>query len=534
MTGRLHPAWRGAGAAPVSLALILSLSLTVSLFTARPGLAQDARGSEGAEDAELAAFRRSEEQALARLVTTRSWLKVLDRAGETLVRLPDDPFALGWAGWAIVNLGYPETGAALMRAGAEVIQHPGFQAVLAAPKAWRDTTVVVKATPAPLRADEAAPLQAALGEWATAFLRNPEPLSPEIPAPTLRAVTALLDELRTIGVATTPAVSVAFVEGTVTLIVRGHAPQRALPPLELVKADGAFRRASGNPAWSSPAPSTTEIRLERFADFTVPGVFAEACRTAPDQAVAALRAAPESALLTVGIPAWPGEIVAAYAGCTLTGADGSIRLPFLDWPDGQVALRLGEHEVRLPSPGRPGPVELAAADHEWMRGTLVLRHVPEGFTASATDASLPCQWKENVGTCTVVAGDFDIEVGAPGRLPVRVAGRVSALQESPHELRLERAELLSIDLWDGVALGAAAVGATAIAGGYFAVAATREGLKALPGVLPAGTVQQTRSVEAGATTAVIAGGLALLAGLSAEAWLLGADVLDHDRLPEWE
>lgn len=524
MIGRRRPAWRGS--APV--ALTLTLTLTLALFAASPGRAQEP------EDAELKAFRRTEEQAFAQLVTTRSWLKVLDRAGETLVRLPDDPFALGWAGWALVNLGYPETGAALMRAGAAMVEHPGFQAELSAPKALRDTTVVVTATAAPLHEDEAVPLRAALGAWATAFLREPEPLSPDIPAPTLRAVTALLGELRTSGVATKPAVSVSFVDGAVMLTVRGHAPERALPPLELVQADGEFRRASGTLVWPDPVLPTTEIRLERFANFALPGVFAAACRTTPEQAVAALRAAPEASLLTVTIPAWPGEIVANYAGCTITGTGGSIRLPALDWADGQVALRLVTNEILTPSPGRPGQVELAAADHEWMRGTLVLRHVPEGFTASAADASLPCQWKENVGTCTVVAGDFDIEVVAPGRLPVRVAGRVPSLQEFPHEVRLERAELLTIGVWDGVALGAAVVGAVGIAGGFFAVAATRQDLKELPGVIPAGRVQEARSVEVGATIAVVAGGLAVLAGLGAEAWLLGADVLDHSRLPEWE
>ena len=103
-----------------------------------------------ANDVVLEAFRRKEEKALSELASSNAWTKVLERSADILVKVPEDPFALGWAGVALVRLGYGETGAALMRTGASVVRAPVFTAELAKPTLTRDTTIVVRANATPL------------------------------------------------------------------------------------------------------------------------------------------------------------------------------------------------------------------------------------------------------------------------------------------------------------------------------------------------------------------------------------------------
>ncbi|MBM4282016.1 MAG: hypothetical protein FJ137_15075 [Deltaproteobacteria bacterium] len=494
-----------------------------------------------AADDELEAFHRKEEPAFVDYATKKAWTKMIERAADMLVKVPGDPFALGWAGFALANLGYSETGAALIRRGAAVIQAPVFQKEVAAPTLYRDTTVIVRANGAPLESREALQLRQTLQSWVGLLLRDPEPLAKSIDSNTLRVVAGFLGELRTSGIQPAPEVSFKLEDGALFLFVRGHSSARRFPPLELVKTDGRFARFVTDSSFVVEAPAVMELRLERFADFSVAGAFARACERSAATAVAALAATDEAELLRVAMPDWPAGVTAEYHGCVLQGAGGAIRLPYLDWPDGKVTMRFGDNTIVMPSPGRPGRGLLTPAKYSWMKGELVLNHVPADFVATISTGSRPritgrlgCSWHDNVGRCTAPTGDFVVDVAAPGRRVVQVKGHMRAKDAQKVEVRLEKASLIEPTAWDAVALGVAGAGAVIVGAAFVSVASARDNLKNEPGVIPAGKAQDARALETIATVMVAVGSGVFIAGVGTEVALLAADAIESKHLPEWE
>ncbi len=519
------------------LALVLGFVAAVS---SSPGaratvpLGWTAALAQMSEDGELRAFRQREAAVFIELAARKAWPSMLERASDTLLKLPDDPFALGWAGLALVHLGYAETGAALMRGGASVIDAPIFQQELSAPTQTQDTTVVVTATAAPLSVAEAERFRPVLAAWANELLKGPEPLSRNLDGETLRAITAFLGELRSTQLRLVPETQVTFDDGKLRLTVRGHAHARAFPPLTLVPQNGDFARFMASEMWRQDTPAHTEISLVRFGNFRLPGVFADACQKDPSSASALFEKAPDADVVVVTLPDAPVAIAADFFGCRLLGSAGSIRVPWLDWPDRRIPLHVGDHEVVVEVPAQPGVLTLQARDYDWMRATVELCLVPENVKVTSAQQPVDCRWTQNVATCVLPTGDFALELAASDRVPTQLTGHLVLGEVQKQTVRLARAQIFTFDTWDAGALAMTALGGVGVAGAFAAVTLTRQGLKDTAGVLPAGKAQEARAVEDIANSSLSVGGALVVLGLVAEAWLLGSDVLESQRLPEWE
>lgn len=635
-----------------------------------------------ANDDELNEFRKKEEPAYFKLAQEKSWIQMLERASDLLIKLPGDPFALGWAGVALTRLGYFESGAALMRVDPSSIQNPDFHRTRTS--ASTEINIVVRANGTPLTELEAAKVRPILEAWASELLRAPEPLPKNISSATLRAVSTFLSDVRNEGISLAPSKNVKFEDAALSMTIMGLSRERPFPELTIQPAGAGFAGFSSQPEWVQAGPLTMEVRLERIIrvpvvatedneslkidgmpvslragrsdplvirigprvierrtgtqvwqttidvpadavsvqlprwprveaqallpaervkltikgsvappavtsavslaastgpivmapgsyavlferpgavlegavdilpieatqvvsvaqnanrgtlDVSVPRVVADDCSRSPKTVIDALTRVPDEKVLIVTLPDWLKEVSADYFGCSFQGNAGTIRLPYQDWPGATVVLRFGEHQVSVASPAKPGTIRLKPTDYEWMRGTLVLTHVPPDFTGHIDGAVLPCRWDANVGRCTVPTGPFSVDVKAEGRVATRVSGTVAANEESPHELKLLKADLLHFDWLDSVAVGFVGVGGLAIGTGFGLVALTQQDLKNIDGVIPVGKAEEARNVEIGSTIAVVAGAAVSVAALGVEAWLLGSDVVESGRLPEWE
>jgi hypothetical protein len=488
-----------------------------------------------AEDAELAAFRRREEREFASLATNKAWLNLLERASDTLVKLPDDPFILGWAGLALTKLGYGETGTALMRGARSLIRAPVFQRELSSSTSVRDTTLVVTASTQAMSAAEAEALRGLLSTWATEFLSGSEPIARDLDAVALRAVTGFLADLRASGLSPRPEQGQRFDNGTLEFVVRGHSPARPFPPLTLVVTDGDFARLSLSATWEQERPVRTEVRLQRFANLRLPGVFADACRNNPESARVLVARMDDTDVVTVRMPdAATAVIEAEFFGCRWQESGGSIRVPWLDWPDNRIRLKFAGHDVILDAPAGPEVVTLEPSAYAWMQGTIELRHVPESFVATRDGSPIVCRVSDRVGSCVLPTGDYAIDVAADGRASATLSGHMAFDEIQKHNVRLARLQTFNFGASDAGALAVAGVGGAGAVGAFAVVASTRQGLKDTAGVMPVGKAKEARAVEFGANIGWYVGWGLVALGLGAEAWLLGADVIESQRLPEWE
>lgn len=239
-------------------------------------------------------------------------------------------------------------------------------------------------------------------------------------------------------------------------------------------------------------------------------------------------------LLVVSMPYFTQGVRADFFGCQLVSDQGTLAVPYEGWPENQVVLTFGAHEVRLSSPGRPTKLTLKPSDYPWMHGTVVLRHVPEGFTVWQETTPVPCTWAENRGTCEVWPGPFVAEVTAPGRVREKIEMSVAPEEAVEAEVRLTRDGWLNLSWPDLAATGGALVGAGLIASGVGVVLGKQQELKDTPGTLAVGTVEGIRSAESLGNGVTMAGGALLATGVVVEAGLLLMDRLSADSLPEWQ
>lgn len=242
----------------------------------------------------------------------------------------------------------------------------------------------------------------------------------------------------------------------------------------------------------------------------------------------------EAALLVVSMPYFTRGVSADFLGCKLTSAGGTLAVPYEGWPEDQVVLNFGAHEVRVASPGKPTKLTLKPSDYPWMRGTVVLRHVPEGFTVQQGETQVPCTWSERQGRCQAWPGPFTAEVSAPGRVRKALEAQVAPEEEVAADVRLSRDVWLELGWPDLAATGGAVLGAGLMISGVGVVLGKQQELKAQSGAFAVGTADEIKSTEDLGNGLVWAGGAVLAAGVVVEAGLLVVDWLTAESLPEWQ